>query len=209
MIASKYCLPCESVVSFAIFAIVCIVGFVLFIKGDINFADSETHNLPEKPENEINKFEIRFLQNLIKWTETLMEDLHSVRSMIEKKSLRMAVPSFAVIGYLFSDISKFDGAWGGWTVIVYISFGITAVLCLKATDFSGYWPRGQFPDIFYKKILAEIPTSRGEKLAMYHMLKEYIKYTNDNWEANITKGKIILAARNIRHSRVVKYGVGI
>ena len=186
---------CELMVSLAIAATVWIIGFFLFIIEDKTPDTYKTSDLPRKSANEINKFEIGFLQDLIKWAEMLIEEIDSARSTLERKALLMASFSLAVMAYLFSDVSRFNNASEEWTAIVYMLFGTTTVLCIKAINFSGYYPRGQLPHNFYQKTLSGIPTGKEQKVTMYCMLQEYIQCIRSNWGINNEKYSYIRIAK--------------
>ena len=186
MIENHNYFACEPMVSFAIAATVWIVGFLCFIFKVEKPVISKTKFLPGKSEKEANEFEIEFLQDLIKWAEMLMEELEDARRVLERKALHMVSISFAIMGYLFSDISTLDKSWGGWSFIVYSSFGFAAILGIKVIDFASYWPRGQHPSAF-QSILAGIPIGRERKWAMYYVLEAYRGNIDKNRKTNIDK----------------------
>ena len=187
MIENQYCFSCEPMVSFVIAATVWIAGFLFFIVGVEKPVNFKTEFLPGKSKEEANEFQIEFLQDLIKWAEMLMEELEDARRVFERKAFLIVWLSFAIIGYLFSDISTLDKSWGGWSFIVYSSFGIAAILGIKVIDFASYWPRGQHPSAFHQGMLAGTPTGKEQKWAMYYMLEVYRGNIDKNRKTNTEK----------------------
>ena len=194
---------CQLIVGFTIAGFAWVVGLWMFVReGDKEKpATTKTDsfrkklNFPQKSKIEVNKFEIGFLQDLIRWAEMLMEEVADARRVIERKALLMVSLSFALIGYSFSDISPLDKSWKGWAAIVYSSFGMVALLGLKVINFAGHWPRGQHPCAFYDKILSEIPTGKEQKWVMYYMLEIYGRHIDENMKVNEQKYKSIHAAK--------------
>ena len=196
MIESNAQFWCEFGVSFLVALGAWILGFWFFIQREVKpNVFPKTDFLPGKSEQEVNKFKIGFLQDLIKWAEILMEDLENARRVFERKALLMVSLSFAVIGYLFSDISTLDKSWGGWSVIVYSSFGIVAILGIKVVNFSNYWPRGQHPAAFRNVLARTIQTGKERKWVMYYVLDEYRKYIDQNREVINKKYKSLHVAK--------------
>ena len=185
---------CQLVVGFTIAGFAWVVGWWMFVRGQSHkkSAALESNFLPKKSRIEANKYEIGFLQDLVRWAEMMMEEVEDARRVIERKALLMVSLSFAVIGYLFSDISALDKSWKGWAAIVYSSFGMIALLGLKVINFAGYWPRGQHPRAFCKTILSGIPTGKEQKWVMYYMLEIYGVYIDKNMEVNNQKAGITL-----------------
>lgn len=188
----------EWAVSLVIAAGAWLVGYFAFIwrgRKRLTLIYPKTASLPMISEEDANKFDADFLLDLVKWAEMLLEEVEDVRRAHEKKALLMVSLSLAVISYLYSELSSFDGAGEAWTFIVYTSFCAVAALGIKAMDFIVYWPRGQHPGAFWNEFLAKPPTGQERKWALYGMLQIYSEHINKNRAAIPPKYNLILAAK--------------
>lgn len=179
---------CEFVLSLAPALVVWGGGYAVFIRGrrtPISFYQ-ETAPLPSPEMGEIKEFSADFLRELVRLAEERMRELEQASRVYERKAMLMVSLSFAVLGYFSSNISAVEVSPGVWSVIVYLSFGLVAVLGVKAIDFAPYEPRGQHPTVvrdFFTR-----PASGDEmNWMLYHLLDSYRKRIDNNTKTNFGK----------------------
>ena len=179
-----------------------IFGFGFFLWGKRPYVyPGQPCTFPSMSEEEARKLHLPLLEELVRQAEERMRGQEEAFRSHERKALLLATLCIIMLGHLLSSGDPFAGYRSGasalWLAAAFLPLAVSAVLCMRAIDFTAYSPPG-FPPYMGGKILANSHSDNQDGTLQYllhHLLEEYDKRIENNEQTNNKKYRQVFHAR--------------